>query len=219
MLALGAVAITAKPAIADEGGVSFWVSGFFGSLAAAPQQPGFSLATIYYHTSVSAGGKVAFARQVHRGNITANLTGSVTADLDARAGSRLRHTKLCVRHSGIRWSSDRATGGSIWTQPDFCRCNIDRRGFIGSGGLSESVTGFGDLVSQFNVRWNGGVHNFMTYVTGNLTVGGYESNRLVNLGIGHNAIDASAGYTYFNPQTPYELSAVLEYTHAIPEWH
>jgi hypothetical protein len=85
MLALGAAAITAKPAIADEGGVSFWVPGFFGSLAATPQQPGFSLATIYYHTSVSAGGNVAFARQVHRGNITANLTGSVTADLDARA--------------------------------------------------------------------------------------------------------------------------------------
>ena len=28
------------PAMADEGGVSFWLPGFFGSLAAAPQQPG-----------------------------------------------------------------------------------------------------------------------------------------------------------------------------------
>lgn len=64
MLTLGAVAITARPAIADEGGVSFWVPGFFGSLAATPQQPGFSLATIYYHTSVSAGGNVAFARSI-----------------------------------------------------------------------------------------------------------------------------------------------------------
>jgi hypothetical protein len=27
-------------ATADEGGVSFWLPGFFGSLAAAPQQPG-----------------------------------------------------------------------------------------------------------------------------------------------------------------------------------
>ena len=41
---------------ADEGGVSFWVPGFFGSLAAAPQQPGWSQANIYYHTNVSAGG-------------------------------------------------------------------------------------------------------------------------------------------------------------------
>ena len=70
---------------ADEGGVSFWVPGFFGSMAATPLTPGFSFANIYYHTSVSAGGNVAFARQVSRGNITANFTGGVNANLDARA--------------------------------------------------------------------------------------------------------------------------------------
>src|ERR1700747_3565573 len=58
------VVATATSSLADEGGVSFWVPGFFGSLAAAPQVPGWSLATIYYHTSVSAGADVAFARQV-----------------------------------------------------------------------------------------------------------------------------------------------------------
>ncbi len=66
-------------------GVSFWVPGFFGSLAATPQQPGFSFATIYYHTSVSAGGNVAFARQVNRGNIKVNFSANVNANLDARA--------------------------------------------------------------------------------------------------------------------------------------
>ena len=35
---------------ADEGGVSFWIPGFFGSLAAAPLQPGWTLQTTYYHT-------------------------------------------------------------------------------------------------------------------------------------------------------------------------
>ena len=34
--------VMTKPAVADEGGVSFWVPGFFGSLAATPQQPGWS---------------------------------------------------------------------------------------------------------------------------------------------------------------------------------
>jgi hypothetical protein len=58
-------------ALADEGGVSFWIPGFFGSLAASPLQPGWSVATIYYHTSVDASGDVAFARQVARGNIRA----------------------------------------------------------------------------------------------------------------------------------------------------
>jgi len=85
LLALSVSIIAVKPAVADEGGVSFWVPGFFGSLAATPQQPGFSFATIYYHTSVSAGGNVAFARQVSRGNITANFSGSVNANLDAKA--------------------------------------------------------------------------------------------------------------------------------------
>ena len=36
---LGAVIAVPTVATADEGGVSFWLPGFFGSLAAAPQQP------------------------------------------------------------------------------------------------------------------------------------------------------------------------------------
>jgi hypothetical protein len=32
---------------ADEGGVSFWLPGLFGSLAAVPVTPGWSLASIY----------------------------------------------------------------------------------------------------------------------------------------------------------------------------
>jgi hypothetical protein len=49
----------------------------------------------------------------------------------------------------------------------------------------------------------------MTYITGNLTVGAYDSDRIVNLGIGHNAIDAGGAYTYFNPTTRQEFSASL----------
>src|SRR6266566_4448270 len=83
VLALAAVATGSKVATADEGGVSFWVPGLFGSLAATPQQPGWTLATIYYHTSVSAGADVAFARQVHRGNINVNFTGNLNINLKA----------------------------------------------------------------------------------------------------------------------------------------
>src|ERR1700730_19072500 len=67
-------------ALADESGVIFWVPGFFGSLAAAPQQPGWSLATIYYHTSVSAGGDVARAREFPLGRGPAH--GTITANLN-----------------------------------------------------------------------------------------------------------------------------------------
>ena len=64
-----AFACLASPAKADEGGVSFWIPGFFGSLAATPQQPGWSLANIYYHTTVSAGADVARAREITIGKI------------------------------------------------------------------------------------------------------------------------------------------------------
>src|SRR5215813_9702772 len=80
-LALATIVSAPRSALADEGGVSFWLPGFFGSLAAAPQQPGWSLTSIYYHTSVSAGADVARAREFETGRIPVNLTASVNASL------------------------------------------------------------------------------------------------------------------------------------------
>ena len=78
-----AFACLTSPAKADEGGVSFWIPGFFGSLAATPQQPGWSLANIYYHTTVSAGGDVSRAREITIGKIPANLSANLSANLNA----------------------------------------------------------------------------------------------------------------------------------------
>jgi hypothetical protein len=85
ILAAAIIGLSADFAHADETGVSFWVPGFFGSLAAAPQTPGFAFANIFYAPSVSAGGSVVFARQVTRGNITGNFNGNLSARLDGRA--------------------------------------------------------------------------------------------------------------------------------------
>jgi hypothetical protein len=218
-----AACCSSTSALADEGGVSFWVPGFFGSLAATPLQPGFSFTTIYYHTSVSAGGDVAFARQVNRGNITANFTGNLNANLDARAD-------LVMAAPGYTFA-DRFLGGqaTILMLVPYGRssASVDATltgalgpiGFTVSGERTDAVTGFGDLVPQFNVRWNAGVHNFMTYLTGNLTTGRYDPTRLANLGIGHNAIDGGGGYTYFNPQTGHEFSATLGFTYNFENVH
>ena len=78
-----ALALVSQASLADEGGVSFWIPGFFGSLAAAPQQPGFSVANIYYHTTVSAGADVSRAREITIGKIPANLSANLSANLDA----------------------------------------------------------------------------------------------------------------------------------------
>ena len=53
----------------------------------------------------------------------------------------------------------------------------------------------------------------MTYITGDIPVGAYDSTSLSNLGIGHGAIDAGGGYTYLNPQTGHEFSGVLGFTY------
>src|SRR5262245_2014770 len=79
LAAVSAAAILAGApnlARAAEGGVAFWVPGFFGSLTATPLVPGFSFALIYLHGEVTGGADVAFARQVRRGNIAANFTGN-----------------------------------------------------------------------------------------------------------------------------------------------
>ena len=41
---------------ADAGGLSFWLPGAFGSLAAAPGVPGWAYSTIYLHVQESAQG-------------------------------------------------------------------------------------------------------------------------------------------------------------------
>src|SRR6267154_3305123 len=72
---------------ADESGISFWLPGLEGSLAAVPTTPGWSVATVYYHTSVNASGAAAAAREFQVGrfsptvNINLNLSLSGQADL------------------------------------------------------------------------------------------------------------------------------------------
>ena len=75
-----ALACFTNPAKADEGGVSFWIPGFFGSLAAAPQRPGGRLSNIYYHTTVSAGADVSRAREITIGKIPVNLSANLSAN-------------------------------------------------------------------------------------------------------------------------------------------
>src|SRR5271163_1051602 len=84
-LALAAILSVPGISLADEGGVSFWLPGQFGSLAAAPQQPGWALAIINYYTSVSAAGSVAAAREVTIGRFSPTVQVNLNANLKANA--------------------------------------------------------------------------------------------------------------------------------------
>jgi hypothetical protein len=223
--ALAMTTAVAQTSLADEGGVSFWVPGFFGSLSATPLVPGFSFTNIYYHTSVSANGAVAFSRQVSRGNLTANFNGNLNANLNADVDLYFAIPSytfmqpflggqatvlMVVPYGNNRTGVDATLTGNL---------GLGGPGFTIGGAQTDQVTGFGDLIPQFNVRWNAGMHNFMTYVTGNLTVGRYSQTSLANLGIGHNAIDGGGSYSYFNPQTGREFSATLGFTYNFLNTH
>ena len=89
-------------AIADEGGVPFWLSGQFGSLAAAPQTLGWSLAVLNYSTSIAAAGNVAAAREVTIGKLSPTVSVNLNVNLKANARSRCDQSGLRVRNAGIR---------------------------------------------------------------------------------------------------------------------
>ena len=230
-LALTAVVLGPVLAKADEGGVSLWVPGFFGSLAAAPLQPGWSLTTIYYHSSVSAGGDVAVAREITLGRIPTNLNLSTTLSANVNAqvdtdflvltyvlptpflggqasfamlGAYDRvNTSLAAQLSGLLSGTAMTAGGPVSGSLAFSRSDT----------INSLMWGFGDLVPQFSLRWNAGVNNYMVYVTGDVPVGAYDPNRLSNTGLGHGAVDAGFGYTYFNQKTGQEFSGVLGFTY------
>jgi hypothetical protein len=220
-LAFAAVASMPRIAMADEGGVSFWLPGNFGSLAAVPQQPGWSLATVYYHTSLSAGGDLSLSREFTVRRIPANLTANLNANLNATGDlalvvpSYVFATPVLGGQAAISMASiyGRTSTSLAGTLSGSLATPLGSIAFMRSDSFSDSVTGFGDLYPQATLKWNQGLYNFMTYLTGDIPVGAYDSTRLSNIGIGHGALDGGGGYTYFNPQTGRELSAVTGLTY------
>jgi hypothetical protein len=201
---------------ADEGGVSFWLPGLFGSLAAAPLQPGWSLAGFEYYDSVRAGGDVALAREVTIGRFTPRLQIDVNASLQSRIdiGALVPSYTFEQRFLGAQASVSMMTlvGSVDTTLQGRISGTLGPFGFSRFGSRTDDVLETGDLYPMFNLRWNSGFSNFMTYVTGDLPVGDYDPSSLSNLGIGHYALDSGAGYTYLDPQNGHEFSAVAGFT-------
>lgn len=216
-LSAGFLATASTASLADESGTSFWLPGQYGSLAAAPGTPGWALATVYYHTSVRAGADVAASREIQVGRFNPALNVNLNASLHASADLALvipSYTfatpvlggQLAVQMATIIGSTSANVNGTLTASlPPF--------GLVRNESIGNTVTGFGDLYPLASLKWNAGVHNFMTYVTGDIPVGNYSSTSLANLGLGHAAIDGGGGYTYFNPATGHEFSAVAGFTY------
>jgi hypothetical protein len=216
-VAIGLIGLSPAAVHADEGGVSFWLPGQFSSLAAAPGVPGWSMAEVYYHTSVSAFGAAAASREIEIGRFSPTVNVNLNLHLNAQGdlvllnptytfASPVLGGQLAIGVTGLFGRSAASLNGTLTT--GFGQFAATRMGSIG-----DSITSFGDLYPIATLKWNAGANNFMTYITGDIPVGAYDPTRLANLGIGHGAIDSGGGYTYFNPQTGHEFSAVGGFTY------
>jgi hypothetical protein len=217
LLCAGILSTSASVSLADESGTSFWLPGTYGSLAAVPGTPGWAVASVYYHTSVSAGADVAAAREAQVGRFNPTLNVNLNANLHATAdlalvvpsytfASPVLGGQLAVQMGTITGTTSANVNGTLSASlPPFSLVRTDN--------ISDTTVGFGDLYPLASLKWNMGVNNFMTYITGDIPVGNYSSASLSNLGLGHGAIDAGGGYTYFNPATGHEFSAVAGFTY------
>ncbi|MET4038161.1 hypothetical protein ABIB94_009295 [Bradyrhizobium sp. JR7.2] len=196
-----AVALASSPqnASADESGISFWVPGQFGSLAAAPTAPGWSLGTVYYRTSVAASGAAAAAREVQVGRFSPNVNVSLNVNLNAPPdllflaptytfATPVLGGQLAIGVTGVFGRNSTTLDGAL-------TAGFGPFATMRTGSTTDSLTGFGDLYPMITLKWHDGVHNYMTYATGDIPVGAYDPSRLSNIGIGHGAIDAGGGYT------------------------
>lgn len=203
---------TARPSHADESGISFWLPGLYGSFAATPATPGWSVATIYYHATVNASGAAAAARQfqIRRGAVPVSASLNVSlhgqADLMFIAPTYTFATpvwggQLSATLAGVYGRNSASLAGTLTAAAESIATTRD-------GFLQDALVSYGDLYPTLKLKWNSGVHNYMIYGAGAVPTGDYDPNRLANIGIGHGAIDVGGGYTYFNPATGMEFSGV-----------
>jgi len=196
------LAFTASPhnALADASGVSFWLPGTFGSLAATPTVPGWAYETIYIHLQMSAGGGTSF--------VTSNgIRGSVVAGLNAHADALVE---------GVTYTSALPVLGgqaafSVLAAPGDVGAGITASltGPLGntiSGSKFDNRFTVSDVFYQGTLKWNQGVNNEMVYIAGNIPSGTYDPNRLANLSFGFWGVDVGGAYTYLDPKTGHEFS-------------
>ena len=202
--ALFVSALFFNAAHAEEAGVGFWLPGQYGSFAAVPySQSGWSFEFVFYHAKASATANAAFPRAgipgvgVHSPSDLFMFTPTYVLEtpiLGAQAAFGL--STLFGRNATSVTATLTGPGGNTL-----------------SGVRSDDVVGIGDLAPQASLIWSRDVHNFMLYATGNIPVGAYSTTRLSALGLGYWAVDAGAGYTYYNEDAGVEWSAVLGFTY------
>lgn len=193
--ALALLLAFAGPAAADEDGAAFWLSGQYASMSAVPPSPGWSLVTL-------ANG---YWGQMDPLRISPSLNADEHLDLgvlQVQPGYAFK-TKIL---GGTPYVS--IAGGPGITTTKIAADTPD-----GRQSRSQTLTGGADLNPFASLSWNRDSNNVMTYLSLNVPVGSYDADRIANLGLGHAALDWGAAYTYLNPDTGWEFSALAGVTY------
>jgi hypothetical protein len=202
-IAVATLAMAAQHAKADEGGVSFWLPGQFGSLVAVPLEPGWSLPLAYYLGRSDASASKTFPRG-----------GRIVAGVDGRADLLFAFPTYTFAEPVLGGQASIGVGVAL------ARIDVSADATLtGPGGnsvtrhIADNTTGGSDLYPQAALRWNDGDHNFMAYAMAGIPTGAYRLGRLSNVGTNHWAIDGGGGYTYFNQKSGRELSVAAGLTY------
>ncbi len=197
--ALASPLFVATAAFADEGGASFWLSGSYGSLAAVPGTPGLNFTTFNYNDFASIDKNAYVVRM-----------GATQAGLASRTNEQFISPSYVLGTPVLGGTA--ALGVTTAVGKNFTSVEAtlaEANGRMLSGNESDSVIGMGDMSPTATLNWAQGANNVMIYLTGNIPVGIYNSWRLAAIGIGHAAMDAGGGYTFYDPTTGHEFYAVV----------
>lgn len=191
---------SSQSVLADEGGVPFWMSGQYASMAAVPMTTGWSLVAMPYVYSGKADKSKTFQ---HGTSLNAGV--STRESLILMQLGYVGEEKILggQPYLGVGWGpGSNTTSASISVVNPITQFN-----------RSNTSNGSTDIYPLASLTWNQGNNNFKTYVTGDIPLGTYNSTSLSSIGIGHAAIDAGGGYTYLNNTTGLEFSGVLGATY------
>jgi hypothetical protein len=200
---LAAALAFAPCAQADEGGVSFWAPGQFGSLAAVPGEPGWGAPVVYLHASADAAGNRNFL-----------VGGTLTAGIDANVDLLFFFPTYTFNQPVLGGQAAFGVGFAVGTAEGTAEISVTGPfGNTVSRSRTDRVTGESDLYGLGTLKWHDGHHNYMAYTMFGVPVGAYQLGRLANLDTNHWSIDAGGGYTYFDPKQGHEFSIVGGFTY------
>jgi hypothetical protein len=194
--------LAAAPAQAAEYALGNYLLGYSIPLTGFTPPPGpyFSNSFYLYTGSASANLKVPLGGVVGAGlnyQFVVNISQiSWVTDLKALGGS-IGFAAL------IPFGSDRNTASAAFTGPLGRTLQINR---------TDAVVNLGDTAYAAFIGWEAGDHHWNFTLTGFAPTGGYQGDRLAEMGLNRPGVDLKAGYTYLSPQTGIEVSAGLGLT-------